>query len=91
MVAHARTVQTAAARDGDFDAVVVRVPKTGLNATVQGDRYKHAITHGLGRVPVGCQIVMKDKACDVYVISSTAATITVRFTTSGADVTLRIW
>lgn len=91
MLSHARAVTAAPSRDGDLDAVVVRVAKTGGSGTVEGDRYKHAIAHSLGRVPVGCQIIMADRACDVYTVAKDANRIIVRFSTSDADVNLRIW
>lgn len=91
MLMHARAVRETPATDGDFDAVVVRVAKTGGTADVQGDRYQHVVTHGLGRVPIGCVIIDSDKACTVYTVDKNANTITVRFSTSGAAVTLRIW
>jgi hypothetical protein len=45
----------------------------------------------LGRVPVGCQIIKKNKDCDVFIVSADANKIVVQFTAAHADVNLRVW
>ena len=88
---HAHEVLTTPRRDGDIDAVVVRIDNTGSASAVATDRYRHQIAHGLGRVPVGCQVIFKDAACDVYVLSGDANQIDVRFTAAEVAVNVRIW
>lgn len=78
-------------KDGDFDAIVYRVRDTGSSLAVVSDRYKHTIEHGLNREPVGCEIIMKDKTCDVFVVSKDSNKIVVQFTAEHADVNIRIW
>lgn len=91
VISHERDIITTVRRDGDLDAAVVRVDNTGSASAATEDRYRHTIVHGLGRVPVGCQVILKDKDCDVYVISSNENQITVRFTAAEASVNVRIW
>jgi hypothetical protein len=64
---------------------------TGDSTASDKDKYRHVINHGLGRVPDGCQIIMSDKECQVYVISANAQTITVRFSSDHASVKLKVW
>lgn len=90
-VHHAREITTNRRTDGEFDAVVVKIDNTGSASAAAADRYRHTIAHGLGRIPVGCQVIHKDKDCDVYVASSDANQITVVFTAAEAAVNVRIW
>ena len=78
-------------KDGDFDAVVVRIRDTGSSLINTYDRYKHTITHGLNREPVGCMVIMSNKICNVKVVSKDSTKIIVQFTAEHADINLRIW
>lgn len=91
MIHHAREILTTVQTDGDHDAVVVSIPNTGVAAAAAADRYRHTIVHGLGRVPIGCQVIHKDKDCDVYVVSADENQIVVKFTAAEAAVNVRIW
>lgn len=91
MISHAREILTTAQPDGDLGAVVVRIDNTGFASAAAEDRYRHRIIHGLGRSPVGCQVILKNKECDVYVLSSDANQIDVRFTAAEAAVNVRVW
>ena len=88
---HATEATPVVRKDGDFDAVIVQISNTGASGAVEQDRYRHTITHGLGRVPVGCCIIHKDAPCDVYVLSSNENEISVKFTAAETSVNLRIW
>jgi hypothetical protein len=52
---------------------------------------KMTLPNELGRVPVGCQIIKKNKDCDVFIVSADANKIVVQFTAAHADVNLRVW
>jgi len=71
--------------DGDLDAAVIRIPDTGAAVT------SVVLPNKIGRVLVGCQIIKKNKDCDVFIISATADKIVVQFTAAHADINLRIW
>jgi hypothetical protein len=88
---HAKEIFTEPKRDGDTDAIVVRIPNTGDASIVVGDRYVHRIDHNLGRIPVGCQIIMSDAPCGVCVISKDESGILIQFDAARVDVHLRIW
>lgn len=88
---HAHDILTTLAVDGDLDAVVVRIPDTGTRESRCKDRYRHTISHGLGRVPVGCQIIMQDAPCQVAVLSKNEQKIVIQFTEERVDVNVRIW
>ncbi len=45
-----------ATKDGDFDAVVIRIPDNGVAGEIK------TIAHNLGRIPVGCEIILKNAA-----------------------------
>jgi len=72
-------------KDGDFNAVIIRIPDNG----VAGEQ--KVVEHNLGRIPAGCQIIKKNAACDVYVVSSNENNIVVKYTESRVDLNLRIW
>lgn len=92
MIKHATEIPaTEAIKDGDHDAVVFRIRDTGSSIIPPTDRYKHTIYHGLGREPVGCQVILSDKICNVMVVSRDINQITVKFDVENADVNIRIW
>jgi hypothetical protein len=71
---------------------VVRIDNTGSADAVDEDRYRHTIIHGLGRVPVGCRVILAEGGdCNLYVISSDANQIVVRFTAAEVAANVRIW
>jgi hypothetical protein len=77
-------------RDGDTNAVVVGLD-TGDSSVAESDRYRHTIIHGLGRIPVGCQIILNDAPVNMYVMSSDYQKITIKFDASHVSVNIRIW
>ena len=77
--------------DGDMDAIVYRINNTGDPSVVCGDRYTHTITHNLTRVPIGCEIIMRDDFVNMRVLDKDDRKLIVQFDTARADVTLRIW
>lgn len=86
MIRHAPEIFKDIRKDGEIDAVVIKVEDTGT----AGASYQ--IIHGLGRVPVGCIIQLKNKDCDVYKGNVwNNSTIEVKFTASNANINLRIW
>lgn len=78
-------------RDGDHDAIVVRIRDTGSSLAPVSDQYKHTIIHGLGREPIGCQIIMSDKICNIKAVDKDRNKIIVQFTAEHADVNVRVW
>ncbi len=84
-IKHASEAIDLAKKDGDFNAVIVRIPDNGIAGEL------NVIDHNLGRIPVGCQIILKNAACDVYVVTSNENNIVVKFTVSRVDLNLRIW
>jgi hypothetical protein len=78
-------------KDGDIDAIMYQINDTGDSSVASGDRYKHTINHTLGRVPVGCQIIMTDTEINMYVLEKDDNKIIVKFNAARADVTIRIW
>ena len=50
------------------------------------------VVHNLGRIPVGCLVMAKDAACDVYTgsVAATASNLTLRATVAGVTVRLFI-
>lgn len=91
IIRKAREITTTVRKNGDIDAVVVRVDNTGDSGSPIADRYLHVIEHNLGREPVGCQIVWCDADVRVYVDGQDSNRISVRFTGGGATVNLEIW
>lgn len=91
LVMHATEATSTPRQDGDINAVVVRVRDTGDRTSRRSDRYRHEINHGLGRVPVGCQVILSDSPVQVYVVTSDRQKIVVKFTEQRVDVNLRIW
>ena len=87
MVQHTKEVLKGVLRqDGGIDAMVIRLEDSGAK-----DK-NYPLFHGLGRVPVGCQIILKDKTCDVYKGTRWDATIIdMKFTAANADLNIRIW
>lgn len=76
--------------DGDFDAVITRLVTPTVGQTVQ-------ITHSLAREPVAVHIIQKTSFCDVKIAMAEnkqikdTRSITLVFSASFEDVTLRIW
>lgn len=91
MINHARYVQDQPTRDGDISAVNVKVYTGAQGAKSVRDRYVQTISHNLGRVPVGAIIILKDRVCDMYIVSSDENKITVKFSGAEANLTMRIW
>lgn len=90
-IKHAAKSSRAVLPDGDIDAVVVDVT-TGSSAGVPpSDRYVLDVQHKLGRVPVGVQVIMSNKVCNVYCIRKDATTIRLKATAERCELTLRIW
>jgi hypothetical protein len=85
MIVHAHEATKDWKRDGDLDAMVVHVADTGAEIGPM------VFSNQLGRVPVGVQIIRKNKACDVVMTAADQNKITVEFTAPHADVNLRIW
>lgn len=91
-IKHLTDITTTPRVDGDFNAIVVQITDTGArDGVIDSDRYVHTINHGLNRVPIACQIIMKSKPVDVYVLSKDKNKIVIKFTEQRADVNLRIW
>jgi hypothetical protein len=91
MISHAKRITRAAIADGDIDAVIVQLSDTGSGAKDANARYRHIVEHSLGRVPVGCQIIMSNKFCNVKVISKNENFVDVQFDAEHAEINLRIW
>lgn len=86
MIRHAAEIQKTIRGDGEIDAVVIKIDDTGSANT------PYQIAHGLGRVPVGCIIQLKNKDCDVYKGSVWGTnTIEVKFSSANANINMRIW
>ena len=90
-VKHKTEVLKSAQKDGDFNAVVIRLESTGDSGAVEKERYRHVLTHNLGRCPVGCQIILKSGIVDMYVLESNENDITVKFNAARIAVNIRIW
>jgi hypothetical protein len=71
--------------DGDINAKVFRIDATGLK------NKDYEIVHELGRIPVGMQIIKKNKPVDMYIISENKNRVVVRFTEDNCDVNIRMW
>lgn len=71
-------------RDGDHDAVKIRL------AVVETIGNPKVIDHKLGRVPTEVVIVRKNKAIEHYEREADAQSVTVIFTATDADITMRI-
>jgi len=84
-IKHAFEVIEQPRKDGDFNAIVIRIPDNGIAEEL------NVIEHNLGRIPIGCQIIKKNAACDVYVTTSNENNIVVKFTVGRVDLNLRIW
>lgn len=85
-ILHSREALTEQWRiDGDIDAKIIRISDTGAAET------PYYLINPLGRLPVGVQIIKKNKACDVYLITETFETLTLKFTVANCDLTLRVW
>lgn len=88
---HAKEIIEEVRKDGDINAVVIRIRDTGDRSAPEVDRYRHVINHGLARVPVGCQVIKSDKMVRMKTVSSDKTNIIVQFDKDHADVNLRIW
>jgi len=77
--------------DGDMDGIIVRIDNTGDSSVAASDRYRHEIYHGLKRVPIGAQIIWKNKIVDMYVEAQNEQRIVLRFNTDYARVHVNIW
>jgi len=86
MVRGALEAQTFLQPDGDFDARIIRIKDCGSADT------DYSLSHGLGRIPVGCQVILASASCNVYKGTRwTAQVADLKFTAANADVTIRIW
>jgi hypothetical protein len=84
MTHHSREILKTIATDYDMDAKVIRIQDTGAKDT------NYPLVHELGRVPVGCQIILADK--DVRFYKGTRwnnQTVDLKFTADNADVNLQ--
>jgi hypothetical protein len=91
MIRKANEITGTPRRNGDHDAIVVRIDNTGNSASPSADQYLHVIEHNLGREPVGCMVVWADGDVRVYVVGQNGNTITVRFTAGNITAHLEIW
>lgn len=71
-------------RDGDHDAVKIRV------AVTEAIGVPKVVDHKLGRVPTEVVIVRKDKEIQHYESMADAQSVALIFSATGADITLRI-
>lgn len=71
-------------KDGDHDAVKIRVPVIGTIGTPK------VIDHKLGRVPTEVVLVRKNKAISHYESAADAQKVVLIFSATDADVTVRI-
>lgn len=85
MVSALKNILTTWQTDGDFDAAVIAIHDTG-SADID-----YVLSNPLGRNPIGCQIIRKNKACDVFITQSSTSSIVVRFTAANVDLNLRVW
>jgi hypothetical protein len=71
--------------NGDIDSKVLRIANTGTADTDM------QLFHELGRVPVCVRILLKNKACDMWVKSLDEQKIIVQFTVSNCDVNIEVY
>lgn len=90
-IRHETEILETTRRDGDIDAVVVKISNTGDSGAVAAERYRHTIDHNLKRLPVGAQIIWADDIVGMKVVAQSTTSITVVFDTARAQVNLRIW
>ena len=91
IIRHLRKIATTVSRDGDHDAVVVRIDNTGDSGAPAEERYLQTIVHGLGREPVCCRVMWADGETSVYVVRQDTNSITVKFTAPNITCNLEIF
>jgi hypothetical protein len=85
-IKHSREIQKTLSTDNDVDAKVIRIEDTGAADT------DYPLVHSLGRIPVGCQIILASKDCNVYKGSRWGVQVVdLKFSAANADVNIRVW
>jgi hypothetical protein len=91
VISHATKSSKKPEVDGDLSAIVVDVETGASSGVPVADRYVVEVPHKLGRVPIGVQIIMSNKNCNVFCLSKDATKIRLKFTAERCLLTLRIW
>lgn len=85
MISHSTYTNNKWTKDGNIEAFVIRISNTGASDT------DYLIDNPLGRVPVGVQIIMANKACNVIVKDKSESKIVLQFDNEFCDINLRVW